>query len=138
MIRRVTPPVGWTKADLEVVALIARFHRRAMPSLDHKALEAYQLPLRHSLLLLAALLRMANAISAKPYRAVRRLEVENCAGVIVVRAEGFTETGPLTPKLSQAKRLLEFASHRPVHILTPGTQVAAPRLVQAPTHTDAA
>ena len=138
MIRRVTPPVGWTKADLEVVALIARFHRRAMPSLDHKALEAYQLPLRHSLLLLAALLRMANAIGAKPYRAVRRLEVENCAGVIVVRAEGFRETDPLTPKLSQAKQLLEFASHRPVHILTPGTQIAAPRLVHSATHTDAA
>ena len=138
MIRRVTPPVGWTKTDMEVVALVARFHRRAMPSLDHKALKAYQLPLRHSLLLLAALLRMANAFGAKPYRAVRRLEVENCAGVIVVRAEGFTETDPLTPKLSQAKRLLEFASHRAVHILTPGTQVAAPRLVQSATHSDAA
>jgi CHAD domain-containing protein len=137
-IRRVTPPVGWTKSDLELVALIARFHRRALPSLDHKALEAYQLPLRHVLLLLTGLLRMANGFSAKPYRAVRRLEVENCAGVIVVRAEGYTETDPLTPKLSQAKRLLEFASHRPVHILTPGAQIVAPRLVQPAAHSDAA
>jgi exopolyphosphatase/guanosine-5'-triphosphate,3'-diphosphate pyrophosphatase len=138
MIRRVTPPVGWTKTDLELVALVARFHRRALPSLDHKVLKAYQLPLRHSLLLLAALLRMANAFGAKPYRAVRRLEVENCAGVIVVRAEGYTEADPLTAKLSEAKRLLEFASHRPVHILTPGALVAAPRLVQPATHSDAA
>ena len=138
MIRRLTPPVGWTRTDLELVALIARFHRRALPSLDHKVLKAYQLPLRHSLLLLAALLRMANAFGAKPYRAVRRLEVENCAGVIVVRAEGFAETDPLTPKLSEAKRLLEFASHRPVHILTPGAQIVAPRLVQSAATSDAA
>jgi hypothetical protein len=130
--------VGWTKKDLEFVALIARFHRRALPNLDHKALKDFQLPLRHSLLLLAGLLRMANAFGAKPYRAVRRLEVEICAGVVVVRAEGYTETDPLTPKLSEAKRLLEFASHRPVHILTPGAQIGIPRLVQPAAKSDAA
>lgn len=138
MIRRATPPAGWTRTDLELVALVARFHRRALPSLDHKILVTFQLPLRHSLILLAALLRMANAFGVKSYRAVRRLEVENCAGVIVVRADGYTETDPLTRKLSEAKRLLEFVSHRPVHILTPGAQIAAPRLVQSAAQTDAA
>ena len=138
MIRRLKPPVGWTKKDLEIVALIARFHRRALPSLDHKALKDFQLPLRQSLLLLAGLLRMANAFGAKPYRAVRRLEVENCAGVVVVRAEGYTDADPLTPKLSEAKRLLEFAFGRPVHILTPQAQIGVPRLVQPAAKSDAA
>jgi CHAD domain-containing protein len=138
MIRRLTPPVGWTKTDLELVALVARFHRRALPSLDHRVLKAYQLPLRQSLLLLVAFLRMANAFGGKTYRAIRRVEVENCAGVIVVRAAGLTETDPLTPKLSEAKRLLEFACHRPLHILTPRAQIVAPRLVQTVTHSDAA
>jgi exopolyphosphatase/pppGpp-phosphohydrolase len=138
MIRGTPPPVGWTKTDLELVAFVARFHRRALPSLNHKALKGYQLPLRHSLLLLAALLRVANALGAKPYRAIRRLEVENYAGMIVLRAEGFTETAPFTSKLSEATRFLEFASHRPVHILAPGAQIAAPRLVQPATHSDAA
>jgi CHAD domain-containing protein len=138
MIRAMKPPAGWTKKDLELVALTARFHRRALPNLDHKALRDFQLPVRQSLLLLAGLLRMANAFGAKPYRAVRRLEVENCAGVVVVRAEGYTEADPLTPKLSEAKRLLEFATHRPVHILTPGVQIGAPRLVQSAAKSDAA
>jgi len=138
MIRRLTPPVGWTRTDLELVALVARFHRRALPSLDQKVLKAYQLPLRQSLLLLVAFLRMANAFGGKTYSAVRRVQVENCAGVIVVRAEGLTETDPLTPKLSDAKRFLEFASHRPVHVLPPGAQIVAPRLVQTATHSDAA
>jgi len=138
MIRRTTPPPGWTKTDLELVALVARFHRRALPSLNHKALRGYQLPLRHLLLLLAALLRMAHAFGAKPYRAIRRLEVENCVGMIVLRAEGFTDTAPFTSKLAEATRFLEFASHRPVHILAPGAQIAAPQLVQPATHSDAA
>jgi len=138
MIRRIKPPAGWTKKDLELVALIARFHRRALPNLDHKALKNFQLPLRQSLLLLAGLLRMANAFGAKPYRAVRRVEVELCAGVVVIRAEGFTEADPLTPKLSEAKRLLEFASHRPVSILTPKAQIGLPRLVPAVAKSDAA
>jgi CHAD domain-containing protein len=138
MIRRMKPPVGWTKSDLDIVALVARFHRRALPGLDHRALKGYQLPLRHSLLLLAGLLRMANAFGGKPYRGVRRLEVEICAGVIVVRAEGYAETDPVTPKLSRAKRLLEFASQRPVHVLAPGAQIVAPRLVRPAANSDAA
>jgi hypothetical protein len=138
MIRRTTPPVGWSKRDLELVALVARFHRRALPHLHRKVLKTYQLPLRQSLVLLAAMLRLANAFGAKPYRSVRRLEVENCSGVIVVRAEGYVETELLASKLSVARHLMEFACHHPVHILGPGARIMAPRLVQQVTHSDAA
>jgi CHAD domain-containing protein len=138
MIRRTTPPVGWSKRDLDLVAFVARFHRRALPDLHRKILQTYQLPLRKSLVLLAAMLRLANAFVAKPYRGVRRLEVENCSGVIIVRAEGYVEAEPLTSKLSVATRLMEFACHHPVHILAPGARMMAPRIVQPVTHSDAA
>jgi CHAD domain-containing protein len=138
MIRGVTPPTGWTKRDLELVALIARFHRRALPRPDHKILRMYEFPLRQSVILLAAILRFANALHAKPYRAVRRLEVEDCAGVIVVRAEGFTDRDPLGSKLSAARRLVEFACQRPVHILPPGTRMISPRILRPATRSDAA
>ena len=138
MIRRIAPPAGWSKRDLELAALIARFHRRALPRPDHKILRTYEFPLRQSVILLAAILRFANAFQAKPYRAIRRLEVEDCAGVIVVRAEGFPDRDPLGPKLSAAKRLMEFAWHRPVHILAPGTRMMAPRIMRPATRSDAA
>jgi CHAD domain-containing protein len=139
MIRDMPPPAGWSKKDLELIALIARFHRRALPRPDHKILKKYDLPLRHSLVLLAAMLRFANALSAKPYRAVRRLDVEDCSGVIVVRADGFPDRDPLSPKLSEARRLLEFACQRAVHILTPsGSRLMAPRIVRPATRIDAA
>jgi CHAD domain-containing protein len=138
MIRKISPPAGWARKDLEFAALIARFHRRALPRLDHKILRAYDLPMRHTLILLAAILRFANAFRAKPYRAVRHLEVEDCSGVIVVRAQGFSTKYSLETKLSVARRLLEFACERSVHILAPGSRMMLPRIVQPAAHIHAA
>jgi CHAD domain-containing protein len=138
MIRKIAPPAAWTRKDLEMVALIARFHRRALPRPDHKVLRGFDFSVRHSLILLAAILRFANAFRAKPYRGVRRLEVEDVSGVIVVRADGFWDKDPLEPKLSEARRLLEFACQRSVHILAPGSRMMSPRILRPATRIDAA
>jgi hypothetical protein len=138
MIRKIAPPMGWSKRDIEITASIARFHRRALPRPDHKILRMYEFPLRNSLVLLAAILRFANAFNAKPYRSVRRLEVEGVSGVIVVRADGFPDREPLSSKLSVARRLLESTIQRAVHILPPGTRLMSPRIVQPAKRSDAA
>jgi CHAD domain-containing protein len=138
LIRKMKPPVGWSSADLELVALVARFHRRALPHSNHKSLGHIQLPLRQSLIQLTTLLRLANAFASKPYHSVRRLELENCAGVIVVRAYGYNETDPLTPKLSEAKRLLEASSRRLVNILSPTSKILVPQPMKRATQRDAA
>jgi CHAD domain-containing protein len=138
MVRKVLPPPGWTKRDLELAALIARFHRRALPYPDHEKLRVYELPLRQSLIRLAAILRLADAFQAKPTRAVRRLQVENGPGFLVIRAEGFRDRDPLSSKLSVARRFFEFACQRSVHILAPATRMMVPRIVQPATRSDAA
>jgi hypothetical protein len=138
MIRKISPPPGWTKRDLEFTALVARFHRRALPYPDHQKLRVYELPLRQSLIRLAAILRQANAFQAKPYRAIRRLQVENGPGFLVIRAEGFSDRDPINSKLSVARRFLEFVFQRSVHILAPGTRMMVPRVVRRVTRSDAA
>jgi hypothetical protein len=138
MIRKISPPPGWTKRDLEFTALVARFHRRALPYPDHEKLRVYELPSRQSLIRLAAILRVANAFQAKPYRAIRRLQVENGTGFLVIRAEGFRERDPVNTKLSVARRFLEFVFQRSVHILAPGTRMMVPRIVRSATRSDAA
>lgn len=138
MVRKISPPPGWSKKDLELAALLARFHRRALPYPDHEKLRVYELPLRQSLIRLAAILRLANAFHSKPYRAVRRLQVENGPGFLVVRADGFRDRSSLSSKLSVARRFLEFAFQRSVHILAPGTRMMAPRIVRPATRSDAA
>jgi CHAD domain-containing protein len=138
MIRRISPPPGWTKRDLEFTAIVARFHRRALPYPDHEKLRVYELTLRQSLIRLGAILRLANAFQAKSYRSIRRLQVENGPGFLVIRAEGFHDRDPISSKLSAARRFLEFVFQRSVHILAPGTRMMAPRIVRAASRSDAA
>jgi len=138
MIRKLAPPPGWTKKDLEHAALVARFHRRSLPYPDHQKLSVYELPLRQSLIRLAAIVRLADAFQAKPYRAIRRLQVENGPGFLVIRAEGFRDSDAIHSKLSAARRFLEFVFQRSVHILAPGTRMMAPRIVRPAVRIDAA
>jgi CHAD domain-containing protein len=138
MIRKLSPPPGWTKRDLEFVALVARFHRRALPYPDHEKLRVYELPLRQSLIRLAAMVRLANAFQGKAYRPIRRLQVENGTGFLVIRAEGFRDRDPIHSKLSVARRFLEFVFQRSVHILAPGTRMLVPRIVRPAARSDAA
>jgi CHAD domain-containing protein len=138
MIRKISPPPGWTKRDLELVALVARFHRRALPYPDHQKLRVYELPLRQSLIRLAGILRLANAFQAKSYRSLRRVHVENGPGFLVIRAEGFRDQDPINTKLSVARRFLEFIFQRSVHILAQGTRMMVPRIVRPATRSDAA
>jgi CHAD domain-containing protein len=138
LIRKLSPPPGWTRKDLEFAALLARFHRRALPYPDHAKLRAYELPLRQLLVRLAAILRFANAFRAKPHRAIRRLQVENGPGFLVIRAEGFHDHDPLGSNLSVARRFLEFACQRSVHLLAPGTRMMVPQIVRPATRSDAA
>jgi CHAD domain-containing protein len=138
MIRKISPPPGWTKRDLEFAALVARFHRRALPYPDHEKLRNYVLPVRQSLIRLAAVLRLANSFQVKAYRAVRRLQVENGPGFLVIRAEGFRDHDPIHSKLSVARRFLEFVFQRSVHILAPGTRMMVPKIVRPAARSDAA
>ncbi|HEX3371028.1 MAG TPA: CHAD domain-containing protein [Candidatus Acidoferrales bacterium] len=138
MIRKISPPPGWSKTDLEHVALVSRFHRRALPYPDHAKLRVYELPLRQSLIRLAAILRMANAFHAKRFKAIRRLHVENGPGFLVIRADGFHEQDANDPKISSARRFLEFVFQGPVHILAPGTRIMMPKIVRTSARSDAA
>ncbi len=138
MIRKLSPPPGWTKKDLEFVAIVARFHRRALPYPDHEKLRTYESPLRQSLIRLAAILRLADAFEAQPRRAIRRLQVENGPGFLTIRAEGFHDRDPVDSKLSIARRFVEFVFQRSVHISAPGTRMLAPHLVRPATRSDAA
>ena len=138
MIRKISLPPGWSKTDLEYVALVARFHRRALPYPDHPKLGGYELPLRRSLIRLSAILRMANAFHAKRYKTIRRLHVENGPGFLVIRADGFQDQDENDVKISAARRFLEFVFQGSVHILAPGTRMMAPKIMRSSARSDAA
>lgn len=62
MIRELTPPLGWSKRELEMAAIVARYHRGALPHMRGKALQTLEMPERHGAMELAGILRLANAL----------------------------------------------------------------------------
>jgi len=64
---------GFDPREVEVMALVARYHRRAVPKKSHEAFGALPKPLRHAVRGLAALLRLAEGLDrshAQPVSAV--------------------------------------------------------------------
>lgn len=62
MIRELAPPEGWTAHEMELVALVARYHRGAPPRLRHRAFAALDRRDRRLVRDLARVLRVALAL----------------------------------------------------------------------------
>ncbi|HEV2992406.1 MAG TPA: CHAD domain-containing protein, partial [Candidatus Angelobacter sp.] len=60
LIRKLDLPYGWKPEDLNMVALIARYHRGALPSPDHKRFAGLPGPLQRITKSLAGVLRLAD------------------------------------------------------------------------------
>jgi exopolyphosphatase/guanosine-5'-triphosphate,3'-diphosphate pyrophosphatase len=65
---------GWSPKQVEILAAIARYHRKALPSLEHEEFEALTEPERQVVRRLAGLLRVADGLDrsrSQPVHAVR-------------------------------------------------------------------
>jgi CHAD domain-containing protein/HD superfamily phosphodiesterase len=120
MIRAHGTPLGWNPADLQRAAIVARFHRGALPSRKHKALRDLLPDEQKSAIQLAAILRLANALDAAHDGYIRRIQIEkdhirtkgNEALIIV--AEGYSPLGPTAQIIAAERHLLETVLRRPV------------------------
>lgn len=121
MISKLTPPIGWTPEDMHLAALVARYHRRALPRPQHKGFHALPSHLQQRTLLLAGILRLANAFDRQHDAAIRRTEVERSPTGVVIRAEGYTEEEPLASDIANARHLLEIACRQAILVL-PGAK----------------
>ena len=137
MFRKISPPPGWTKQDLLFTAILARFHRRALPYPDHTKLRGLDAPLRQSLIRLAAIFRLADA-----FRASRTARSAGCKWRTVQGfchpRRGLFRSRPGAVQALEARRFLEFVFQRSVHILAPGTRMLVPRMVRPASRSDAA
>jgi hypothetical protein len=62
MIRGLARPLGWSARELEMAAVVARYHRGALPRPRGKTVHLLELPDRSIAVELAAVLRLANAL----------------------------------------------------------------------------
>jgi len=78
---------GFDPREIELVASVARYHRRGHPRRKHPAFAALDREDRHAVRVLAGCLRVADALDRSHRQVVKRLSVGERAGALRIRAE---------------------------------------------------
>jgi exopolyphosphatase/pppGpp-phosphohydrolase len=131
MIRGLARPLGWSAREIELAAVVARYHGGALPRPRTRAMQRLDLPDRMSAMGLAGILRLANALDKlhgrdgekKENEPLPRIEVSLQDGSVLVRAAGYSALERPAEEVAAARHLLETVLRRPV--LVRGLRAAA-------------
>ena len=126
LIRAHGNPLGWNPAELQRAAIVALFHRGALPTRKHPALRDLLPDEQKATIQLAAILRLANALDAAHDGHIRRVQIENAQirtkirtkgnEALIIAAEGYSPLGPSAQTIAAERHLLETLLHRPIII----------------------
>ena len=120
MIRRLARPLGWSAREMEMAAVVARYHRGALPRPRGRSLQVLELQDRPIAVELAGVLRLANALDVRHGRRgdggedSPRLEVSLQDRVVVVRVPGYSALDGSAESVAAARHLLETVLRRPI------------------------
>jgi len=114
LIRKMSPPLGWAAPDLQLAAVVARFHRGTLPQSRHKLMRELAPSDKTLVVRLAGMLRFVNAFDGSRDHHVPSLRVEQKNGTLVVSAAGYSPWSPNAEKISSARHLLELVLRRPI------------------------
>ena len=117
LVRRITPPLGWTADELQTASLVARYHRGALPRQTQKIFSALPQAKQWLVKFLGGILRLACACDHQHDRRIRRVQVEISDPIWTIRAQGYNDATPLAEHIAAARHLLELAFSRPVFFL---------------------
>jgi hypothetical protein len=124
MIRGLARPLGWSARELELAAVVARYHGGALPHPRGKTMQGLDLADRAMAMELAGILRIANALDWHHGRGGNlgeispRLEVDLQDRAVVVRAAGYSALDRSAEGVAAARHLLETVLRRPVLVRT--------------------
>ena len=126
MIRGLARPLGWSARELELAAVVARYHCGALPRPRGKTMQRLELADRAIAMELAGVLRLANALDTRHERKGKenesenepRLEVRLQDRFVVVRAMGYSALDRSAEGVAAARHLLESVLRRPVLVRT--------------------
>jgi CHAD domain-containing protein len=116
MIRKMSPPLGCSAEDIQIIALIARFHRGAFPRPGQKAFSAMPEKQRREVFLLCGILRLANSFDLHHQRRIQRLEIKRADGHLQIIAPGYSKNDAWAERIAAARHLLEISCELPILI----------------------
>jgi exopolyphosphatase/guanosine-5'-triphosphate,3'-diphosphate pyrophosphatase len=114
MLQKLPAPLGWPADELKQAAVVARFHRGALPHPRHKDLHTLPAEQRRPAIFLASILRLANAFDSLRDGRVARLRFEPQDGLLVLWADGLVPMTRNAERVSGARYLLETWLRRPI------------------------
>ncbi len=116
LIAKLQPPENWGTEDVIIAALVARYHRGALPRPEHKRFQ--QLSADHQQLTrqLAGIMRLADAFDGGHDGSISRLRMAKSPEIAVVYADGYDPNNPASEKLAAARHLLETSCDFPIVI----------------------
>ena len=120
MIRGLKPPLGWSARELELAAVVARYHRGALPHPRGKTIQQLELADRAIALESAGVLRLANALDTanrhNPPQTENppRLELNIADRFVIVRVPRYSALDRSAEEIAAARHLLETVLRRPL------------------------
>lgn len=107
---------GFHPGEIEMLACVARYHRRGPPRRRHAGFGSLPRDGRRVVRLLAGLLRVADALDRSHRQVVRGLAVSERAGILRIRAEAFGDSELETWGVERRARLLARVLGIPVRV----------------------
>jgi exopolyphosphatase/guanosine-5'-triphosphate,3'-diphosphate pyrophosphatase len=108
---------GFEPEEIEVIALVARYHRRALPAKSHIGMDDLPRRLRRTVRTLAAFLRVAETLDRSQHGVVKRIEVRERAGNLRLDVFAVGDSELEVWAASRQLTALEQALDRPVKIV---------------------
>jgi CHAD domain-containing protein len=114
MIRRMATPLGYEPKDLQLAAMVARYHRGALPATSQKGFARLTPAQQRRTLLLAGILRLADSLDANRDGKLTKLTVAKHDFSLVITADGYDPLGPSAARVAVARHPLEALYNLPV------------------------
>jgi CHAD domain-containing protein len=116
LIQRLAPPLGWSPENLQLAAIVARYHRGVLPNSRQTIWKAIPWPERRWMLRLIGILRLANAFDADHQRRVRHLMVTSRNGFLSIAADNYSSRSRVAEAVAAERHVLELVYRRPILI----------------------
>jgi exopolyphosphatase/guanosine-5'-triphosphate,3'-diphosphate pyrophosphatase len=79
---------GFEPDEIEIIALVARYHRQNAPKKSHEGFAALARRVRRTVRTLAAMVRLAEGLDRSHTQVISRVDVERHKGVLTIRLHG--------------------------------------------------
>lgn len=113
LLQQIEAPPGWTKQDLLMAGLVARYHRGALPD-SQKSYAGLSQDDRRTVDCLSGVLRLADSLDCNHDNAIRYIRIRHDASIVEIVADGYRPRSKHAQRIAAARHLLEHVCGMPV------------------------